>query len=92
MKIPFNPFKTLKPRRPAMSAFKPIRYDQRQVVLMVKVAAFYDPKFAKKVREPRGAALDLLVKLLEGGMPPSPAILRYFDLQREGKAFVWNPR
>lgn len=72
-------------------AFAPIRYNRRQVALMVRVAMMFDPDFSRKVREPK-YALDLLAINIEQGYGPKAALLRYFNLHRDGEAFAWNPR
>ncbi len=70
---------------------KPIRFNRRQLALMVRVADFLDPKFARKVGEPRWA-IGMYADLMTEGCPPSPAILRYFSLRKERGGYVWNPR
>ncbi len=91
MKAPFNPFKTLKPRRPATPAFKPIRFNRRQVALMVRVADYFHPNLAQQVGEPEGA-MDLYADLIIEGFPLTPALLKFFGLKRDGRSFLWNPR
>ena len=71
--------------------FKPIRFDRRGVALMIRVANFLDPKFAQKVGEP-ARAIELYADLVEEGCGVSPAVLKYFNLQRDKRSFVWNPR
>ncbi len=69
---------------------KPIRFDHRQVALMVKVANRSDPRFAKKLNE-TSDVIDLCIDLIaEGCMEPSHAILRYFALRKDGKGYLWN--
>jgi hypothetical protein len=71
-----------------MKNFAPIHYDRRQVALMVKVAAFFSDNFAQEAGE-----ISTRVTLIASGMiAPTPAVVRFLDLQIDGEGFVWNPR
>ncbi len=88
MKTPFNPFKALTPRRPATIAFKPIFYDRRQVILMVEVAAHFDPEFRNRVDEE-----DLVWPLKYCEAKPKEWVLKFFNLRRvKGGLYQCNPR
>jgi hypothetical protein len=67
---------------------KPIRYNRRQVALMVKVADFSSVSFAAQV----GEASALILEMAAGELAPTPAVLRHFGLESEGRSYVWNPR
>jgi hypothetical protein len=71
-----------------MKPFDPIRYSRRQVALMVKICDHLSPDFAKQVNQ----AGDQILKISEGRVPPSAAVLRYFDLKSDGRGYVWQPR
>ena len=67
---------------------KPIRYNRRQVSLMVTVARHFDPGFAGRIGEPSAT-----VSLVAAGIAaPTAKIVQAFGLRKERKAFVWNPR
>jgi hypothetical protein len=65
-----------------------IRYTKRQVALMVTVAMHFNPSFATQACEPAARA----AMVAAGIMAPTPAILESFDLRKDGKRYVWNPR
>ena len=67
---------------------KPIRYDRRQVALMVKVAAYFHPHFAERA----GEAATVIRRVAQGRKAPTLAILDIFGLHAEGKDYVWNLR
>jgi hypothetical protein len=67
---------------------KPIRYNRRQVALMVKIAAYFSVDFASHV----GEASTLILQIAAGELAPTPAVLRHFGLESEGRSYVWNPR
>ena len=67
---------------------EPIRYNRRQVALMVKIAAHFSVSFAAQV----GEASTLISKMAAGELAPTPAVLRHFGLEAEGRSYVWNPR
>ena len=72
-----------------LSPFKPIRYDRRQVALMVTVAVHFNSSFARRA----GEVASRVPMVAAGIMPPTPAILEAFDLQSDGKrGYQWNPR
>ena len=67
---------------------KPIRYNRRQVSLMVTVARHFDPGFAGRIGEPSA-----MVSLVAAGVAaPTAKIAQAFGLQKTGRRFVWNPR
>lgn len=67
---------------------KPIRYNRRQVALMVKVADFSSVSFAREVGEEPARILQMAA----GEIAPTPAVLRHFALKAEGRSYVWHPR
>jgi hypothetical protein len=67
---------------------KTILYSQRQVALMVKVACFYSANFAQAI----GESAYRVRRIADQKAEPSPAILRHFDLCKQGSAFAWVPR
>jgi hypothetical protein len=67
---------------------EPIRYNRRQVALMVKIAAYFSVNFAAQV----GEASALILEIAAGELAPTPAVLRHFDLKAEGRSYAWNPR
>ena len=67
---------------------KPIRYNRRQVALMVTVARYFDSGFAGCIGEP-----STRVNLVAAGIAaPTAKIAQAFGLRKERKGFVWNPR
>lgn len=74
-----------------MKNLKPIRFNRHDVAVMIRVANFFDPNFARKVGEP-AHGIELYADLIEEGCGVSPAILEYFNLRRDKRSFVWNPR
>ena len=67
---------------------KPIRYNRRQLSLMVTVARHFDSGFAGCIGEPSAT-----VSLVAAGIAaPTAKIVQAFGLRKERKAFVWNPR
>jgi hypothetical protein len=71
-----------------MTSFPPIRYDRRQVALMLEFAMFFSPDFGKQIGE-IGARLQMIVV---GIIAPTSAVLEHFELKVDGKGYVWNPR
>ncbi len=69
-------------------AFAPIRYNRRQVALMVTVALYFNPAFASQ----SGENTTRMALVTAGIIPPPPAILEAFNLQKDGSGYVWNPR
>lgn len=66
----------------------PQTYSLRQVALMVQVAMLWAPDFAGRVGESRSR-----IPLMAAGLiPPTPAVLRFFELETEGDSYLWNPR
>lgn len=66
----------------------PIRYDRRQVALMVAVAAHFNPEIVPQPSKnaTRAALVDA------GIIPPNQALLDLFGLKAQGEGFVWGPR
>jgi len=67
---------------------KPLRYNRRQVALMLTVATHFNPSFTKQAGESAACAALMVV----GIMASTPAILKAFDLRLDWKRYVWNPR
>jgi len=71
-----------------MNPFPPIHYNRRQVALMVQFAVYLSADFAGQV----GEVAARISMIAAGIIAPTPAILGFFDLQKDGKRYVWNPR
>jgi hypothetical protein len=71
-----------------MTPFPPIHYNRRQVALMVTFAAYLSADFAGQV----GEVATRISMIAAGIIAPTPAILEFFGLQRDGRGYVWNPR
>jgi hypothetical protein len=67
---------------------RPIRYDRRQVALMVEFASRLSVDFAAQV----GEASARILEMASGTLAPTPNVLRHFALQAEGDGYVWSPR
>jgi hypothetical protein len=67
----------------------PIRYNRRQLSLMVAIAA---ADSAGRLAETTATSASELQMMAAGSMAPTSAILAFFDLRRDGKDFVWQPR
>jgi hypothetical protein len=66
-------------------------FSRKDLAVLMRFASLSDPKFAEKIGEPEDAT-DLCIECVAEGAGPSKAILEYFGLRREGKAFEWIPR
>jgi len=75
------------PRR-ERAFMKPIRYNRRQVALMVKIASCFSHSFAAQV----GEAPARILEIAAGELVPPPAVLCRFGLEAKGRSYVWNPR
>ena len=71
---------------------KPIIFDRRGVALMLRVANFFNPNFAKQVGEPSSDAIELYADLIEEGCGVSPTVLEYFNLHKVKRGYEWIPR
>jgi len=65
---------------------KPIVYDRREVALMVKVGAFFDPKFARST----GESSVRIHRMATGRIKPSASILNRFNLQEKEGSYEWH--
>lgn len=73
--------------RPFPSQRCQIRYDRRQVSLMALVASCEGiHQFAMK----SGTTVKQIRAIAAGRKAPTPGVLEYFDLQKNGDGFVWN--
>jgi integrase len=75
------------PRR-KRAFMKPIRYDRRQVALMVYFESRLSVGFAAQV----GDAPARILEIAADEFAPTPAVLRHFALKAEGRSYVWHPR
>jgi hypothetical protein len=67
--------------------FPALNFDRRQVALMVKIAAFFDPAFALdslRIQQRRLMAC--------GCMRPKQSLLGNFDLESCSSGYRWRPR
>ena len=71
-----------------MNSLKPIRYNRRQVALMVTVARHFDSGFAGCIGE-----TSTRVNLVAAGIAaPTAKIAAAFGLRKDGRGYQWNPR
>jgi hypothetical protein len=83
-----NAPKTPRTPRRKRAFMKPIRYNRRQVALMVKFENYLSVSFATQV----GEAPARILEIAAGELAPPPAVLRHFGLEAKGRSYVWNPR
>ena len=68
--------------------YHPIRYRCADLGPMILGALHANPKLPRKIRESHAR----IRKMMCGSLHPSPAMLRYLELDDEGEGFVWQPR
>jgi len=72
-----------------LSRMQPIRYDARQVALMLQVAMFYHPESVMGSAGLGGRELDAMAARK---MAPTKKVLDYFRLTVDGSEYVWDPK
>src|SRR5580698_253819 len=71
------------------SKLQPIRFNRRQVALMVAVAILYD---VDSLQDDTGHTRRELRAIAAQKMEPSRAMLDFFRLKRSRAAYIWDPR
>lgn len=71
------------------SPFPPILYTSAQVALMVAIASRTRSEMKALAASTGEAVLDL-TSMGRGEMPPTAAVLRFFDLRRDGQGYAWH--
>jgi hypothetical protein len=71
------------------SRMQPIRYDARQVALMLRVAMFYHPE---SVMASTGRSRRELNAMADQKTAPTKPVLDYFRLTVDGAEYVWDPK
>jgi hypothetical protein len=66
---------------------KPIRFERREVALMVQIVALYVPNLPKTT----GETASRIPLIAAGIIDPTPAILKFLNLQMQGDGYVWHP-
>lgn len=87
MATPHSSTPSLRPQ----SNFPPIRYSARHVAVMVRIATRTSADL-KKLSTRTNTTRAHLRLIATGRCRPTPAVLAYLHLQRDGKEFVWQPR
>jgi len=64
-----------------------LRYDKRQVALIVKVAML---DRAKNLSDASCTSVKQLRAIAEGRMTATNGVLEYFHLQKAGDGFIWS--
>lgn len=70
------------------SVMQPIRYDRRQVALMVRVAMFYS---LNSIMDTTGRSQRELSAMADQKTAPTQPVLDYFRLTVDGSEYVWDP-
>jgi hypothetical protein len=74
----------------SQSTFQPDRcifYSRDQVALMVRIASALNPRAVRRGTKETAARIN---QMADGLIDPSPAILCFFDLTRQGERFCWQ--
>ncbi len=73
--------------------FKPILFSQKDVALMIRVAAYFGgASFACRIGEPEDV-IDLCADLIAHGCcEPGAAILEQLNLRRVSGGYAWDPQ
>ena len=64
-----------------------LRYDKRQVALIVKIA---NARPSQKLSDASRTSVKQLRAIVEGRMTATNGVLEYFRLQKAGDGFVWS--
>jgi hypothetical protein len=70
------------------TAFAPIRYNARQVALMIQVALLYAPN---SIMDATGLSRREVNAMAAQRIAPTKAVLDYLRLTVDGEEYVWDP-
>ena len=69
--------------------FAPIHYTRQQVALMIRIASALNPRaLRRRTRE----SSERIARMAQGKTSPSPSMLRYFELSKNGVTYTWLPK
>jgi hypothetical protein len=72
--------------------FKPIHFSAQDVGLMIRVVAFFNPKYFEGAIGESEGEIEICSDLIGRGFQPSAAVMQSLNLRKAGKGYTWTLR